>query len=100
MHAEMEAAALLRRNDALVMRNVRVDGRRTTVRLEQTYWDALDEVSRQARISRDALCGQIYAAGGGKRLTANLRLFLLNYYRRPAASSSGQAARATGPFAR
>lgn len=100
MHAELEATARLPCEDALVMRNVRVGGRRTTVRLEQTYWDALDEVSRQARMSRDALCGMVYDAGGGKRLTANLRLFLLNYYRRPSAAALGQVVAATPPPSR
>ena len=99
MNDSVDAVALLRRTDALVMRNIRVDGRRTTVRLEQGYWDALDDVGRSARMNRDALCAQIYAAGGGKRLTANLRLFLLNYFRTASKDGSAASAANNGPSA-
>lgn len=88
MSRMLEPTDLVHGDDEMVMRNLRVDGRRTTVRLEPAYWAALDEVCAAERISRDRLCDMIFAAAGRKRLTANLRLFLLNYFRVSSPSSA------------
>lgn len=83
----LERAALVRQDDEMVMRNLRVDGRRTTVRLEPAYWEALDHVCAEEQVSRDRLCDMVFEAAGRRRLTANLRLFLMNYFRaRPGSS--------------
>ena len=92
MSRMMQPADLVRRDDEMVMRNLRVDGRRTTVRLEPAYWEALDQICEAERMSRDRLCDMVFEAAGRRRLTANLRLFLLNYFRAGAAAAGEAAA--------
>lgn len=83
----LDRAALAAQDDEMVMRNLRVDGRRTTVRLEPAYWEALDDICAVEQISRDRLCDMVFEAAGRQRLTANLRLFMMNYFRwRPGSS--------------
>jgi len=81
MAQHLDHTALLAHDDAMVMRNLRVDGRRTTVRLEPAYWEALDQICAREQVSRDRLCDMVFEASGRRRLTANLRLFLMNYFR-------------------
>ncbi|MBK1666836.1 hypothetical protein CKO28_02105 [Rhodovibrio sodomensis] len=74
----------------LINRNVTVNGRRTSIRLEPEMWDALDEIAKResvrvsdvvSRIDRDRL-------GRGAGLTARVRVFVLGYFR-AAATESG-----------
>ena len=65
---------------ALVSRNVRVDGHRTSVRLEPDMWEALREICVREGTSIGAICSEVNrdrAAG----FTSALRVFILNYYR-------------------
>ena len=43
----------------LVTRNVRIGGRRTSLRLEPALWDALDEVCQREGLTRHQLCTRI-----------------------------------------
>lgn len=63
------------------MRNVRVDGRRTSVRLEQGFWLALDEIARREKTSINAICDRAASRRSGLGLTAALRLYALVYFR-------------------
>ena len=70
------------------MRNVRVAGRRTSVRLEQGYWDALDELARREKTSINDICDRASSHRNGLGLTAILRLYALIYFR-DAATENG-----------
>lgn len=63
------------------MRNVRVAGRRTSVRLEQGFWVALDEIARREKTSINAICDRAASRRNGLGLTAALRLYTLVYFR-------------------
>lgn len=63
------------------MRNVRVAGRRTSVRLEQGFWEALDEIARREKTSVNEICGKASDHRNGLGLTAALRLYTLIYFR-------------------
>lgn len=70
------------RDSALVLRNVTVKGRRTTIRLEPEMWDALAEIARQEGYTQTQLCTLI--ADGqppGLSFTASVRMFILTYFR-------------------
>jgi predicted DNA-binding ribbon-helix-helix protein len=64
---------------ALVNRNVIIDGRRTSIRLEPELWDALRLVSRMEGKSINQLCTAIArreAAGG---FTSAVRVYIVRY---------------------
>jgi len=63
------------------MRNVRVAGRRTSVRLEQGFWEALDEIARRQKTSINEICNMASDHRNGLGLTAALRLYALVYFR-------------------
>ena len=70
------------RDSALILRNVTVKGKRTTIRLEPEMWDALAEIARQEGYTQTQLCTRI--ADGqppGLSFTASVRMFILTYFR-------------------
>lgn len=72
----------------LVNRNIRIEGRRTSLRLEPTMWDALDEICHRETITRDQLCEMIYKFQHASTLTAAVRVFVVSYYRAAATEES------------
>jgi len=75
--------------------NVVVDGRRTSMRLEPTMWEAFEEIAARERMSINDICGEINrrletrerVAGrvpddGDVTLTSAVRTFLVSYFRR------------------
>ena len=83
----------------LVNRNVTIDGRRTSLRLEPIIWDALDEICHRESITRHRLCERIYKFKHASTLTAGVRVFIVNYYR-AAATEEGHASVGHGAMAR
>ncbi|MEX2296646.1 MAG: ribbon-helix-helix domain-containing protein [Dongiaceae bacterium] len=78
---------------ATAMRNVRVAGRRTSVRLEQGFWQALDEIARREKTDVNALCDYAAKQRFGLGLTAALRLYTLLYFRTATTEEGHVAAR-------
>ena len=74
----------------LVIRNVTIEGRRTSLRLDPIMWDALDEICHRETITRNRLCETIYKFKHASTLTAAIRVFVVNYYR-AAATEEGHA---------
>lgn len=66
----------------VIRRNVRIRGRRTTIKLETGMWDALDEISTETGRSFEAICDEIAKTRDvTENFTSELRLFILDYYR-------------------
>jgi predicted DNA-binding ribbon-helix-helix protein len=76
--------------NTLSNRNVTVNGRRTSMRLEQEMWDALREICRREDMTVHELCSLIDDRRGMSSLTAATRVFILMYYR-AAATDEGHA---------
>ncbi len=74
----------------LVNRNVTIDGRRTSLRLEPAMWDALEEICRREDMSQHELCAMIDQRRRASSLTAAIRVFIINYFR-AAATEEGHA---------
>jgi predicted DNA-binding ribbon-helix-helix protein len=75
-----------RRSDStLVNRNVWVGERRTSLRLEPTMWQALDEVAALTGVTIHRICTLVDQRRRESSLTAAIRVFLLTYYRAAAA---------------
>ena len=83
----------------LVNRNVTIDGRRTSLRLEPAMWNALDEICHREISTRNQLCEMIYKFKHASTLTAAVRVFVVNYYR-AAATEEGHASVGHGAMLR
>jgi len=62
-------------------RNVVVSGRRTSMRLETSLWDALEEIARREGGSVNDLCDKIDACRDGLSLTGAVRAAMVSYFR-------------------
>lgn len=77
-------------NSRLQSRNVTVDGHRTSLRLEQDLWEALEEVCGREDLNIHELCTLIEQRRSGSSRTAAVRAFVLGYFRE-AASDTGHS---------
>ena len=69
----------------LVGRNIRVNGRRTSARLEPSMWTAFYDIARREGRTVDDIATEIARLKGPKTsLTAALRVFVMAYYREAA----------------
>jgi predicted DNA-binding ribbon-helix-helix protein len=81
----------------LVSRNVTVNGRRTSLRLEPEMWDALEEMAKRENIRISDLIGRIDRQHQGRGLTARVRVAILGYFR-AAATENGHMNAGHGLF--
>lgn len=79
----------------LINRNVSLGGRRTSFRLEQGMWDALDEICHREAVGLGALFEQLDQRRRESSLTAAIRVYILIYYR-AATTEVGHAAAGHG----
>ena len=91
----LEAAA----QSGLINRNVTVNGRRTSIRLEPEMWDALAEIAKRENVSVSDVVSRIdrNARHRGSGLTARVRVFVLGYFR-AAATEQGHMNAGHGLF--
>lgn len=82
----------------LLIRNITITGRRTSVRLEPEMWQALRQIALRERCTVHDICTLVHL---GKRattsLTAAIRVFLMLYYR-AAATEDGHRRAGHGDF--
>ncbi|MBP7252282.1 MAG: ribbon-helix-helix domain-containing protein [Alphaproteobacteria bacterium] len=62
-------------------RNIRLDGKRTSIRLETALWEALEDIGEREAKSIGELCAIIAERKTGTNLTASVRLFIIAYFR-------------------
>ena len=72
----------------LILKNIRIGNHRTSIRLEPTMWEALDDVCRRERVTLNDVCTKIASVCEGS-LTSAIRAFLIDYYRGIAAREGG-----------
>lgn len=67
---------------SLVSRNVRVMGRRTSIRLEPEMWQALKEIAKREECTPHDLCSIVsLRKKSNTSLTAAIRVFLMLYFK-------------------
>ena len=77
----------------LVSRNITVNGRRTSVRLEPEMWQALREIAKRERCTIHDICTLISMRKNSKTsLTAAIRVFLMLYFRAASTEEGHQKA--------
>jgi predicted DNA-binding ribbon-helix-helix protein len=74
----------------LVSRNITLQDRRTSMRLEPAMWDALDEICRREGRTIHELCTMVDRQRRESKLTAAIRVFVMAYYR-AASTDAGHA---------
>jgi len=67
------------RRSALVLRNISVHGRRTSIRLEPEIWDGLAEICRREYCTTQDVCSFVADHRHGS-LASSLRVFILGYF--------------------
>jgi predicted DNA-binding ribbon-helix-helix protein len=88
---KQEHRAAANTGPGLISRNVTVRGRRTSMRLEASMWEALTEICRRERVRAADICTRVATAKSpALTLTAALRVFIANYFR-DAATEDGHA---------
>ncbi len=65
----------------LICKNVIVNGRRTSMRLDRETWISLADICSRERINIHDLCSRIDSAKGKSGLSSATRLFVLIYFR-------------------
>lgn len=70
------------RPDTPSCRNIRIHGRRTSIRLDDNMWNALNEITSLEGCSIHDICAIVHdEKAKSVGFTAALRVFLLHYYR-------------------
>jgi len=65
----------------LISRNVTVNRRRTSLRLEKATWAALDQICECEKATVHELCSMIESVRFGSSRTATVRAFIVTYFR-------------------
>lgn len=66
---------------SLALHNIVVEGRRTSVRLEASMWEGLQDIARRRRMTLNDLVTEIERNRDTPGLTAAIRVYIVNYYR-------------------
>jgi predicted DNA-binding ribbon-helix-helix protein len=65
----------------VIKRSIMLAGHKTSVSLEDAFWQGLKEIAGRRKTSGSALIGQIDAQRGDGNLSSAIRLFVLGYFR-------------------
>ena len=71
----------------LVIRNIVVRGKRTSVRLEPEMWEALQEIVQMQGLTINQLVTQLNRRRSDSSLTSTIRVYIVEFYR----SAAGDA---------
>jgi predicted DNA-binding ribbon-helix-helix protein len=75
----------------VVKRSVTISGHKTSVTLEDVFWEGLHEIAEDRRVPVKSLLGEIDLNRPAANLSSHIRLFVLDYYR-SRSRAPGQAA--------
>lgn len=97
MHTENHETTVEQKS-TLVSRNITIQGRRTSVRLEPEMWTALSEVAKREKCSTHEVCSLVsLRKKENTSLTAAIRVFIMLYFR-AASTESGHERAGHGNF--
>lgn len=65
----------------VIKRSVSIAGHRTSITLEEPFWEILREMAERDSLSIQRLIGQIDAERGDQNLSSAIRVFVLNSVR-------------------
>ncbi len=70
-------------------RNIVVNGQRTSMRLEVEFWEALDAICERQGMTVNQICTLVSRKRGTASLTASVRVYVINYFRKAAVQQPG-----------
>ena len=66
----------------LITKNIKIFGKRSSIRLEPEMWDAFDDIAERENCSDNDICSLVYfLKKPGTSMTAAIRVFIMLYYR-------------------
>lgn len=65
---------------AVIKRSLAIGGRKTSVSLENEFWDGLREIARREKTTRSELVRRIYRDRKTINLSSAIRVFVFNYF--------------------
>jgi predicted DNA-binding ribbon-helix-helix protein len=75
---------------AVVKRSIVVDGHKTSVSLEDSFWNALKEIARGSELTLSGLVSKIDSGRANGNLSSTLRVFVLHHFRGGQPNGHGQ----------
>lgn len=69
------------RTFAVVKRSVIIDGHKTSVSLEDAFWDGLKEIALRQGVSLSVLIARIHTGRDTANLSSAIRLYVLDHFR-------------------
>ena len=72
----------------VVKRSIVVAGHKTSVSLEDAFWESLRDIAKARRVTLSELVGGIDTAREHGNLSSALRLFVLDHYQKRATSDA------------
>ncbi|MGB7857390.1 MAG: ribbon-helix-helix domain-containing protein [Pseudolabrys sp.] len=67
----------------VIKRSILINGRRTSVSLENEFWEGLHEIADRRMIAHSTLVEQIDQERDNINLSSAIRVFVFNYFRTP-----------------
>ena len=83
---------------AIVKRSIVIAGHKTSVSLEDEFWNGLKEIARDQRATLSNLVGDVDTRRQHGNLSSTIRLFVLDHYRARMAALAADGAAADGPL--
>jgi predicted DNA-binding ribbon-helix-helix protein len=68
-------------NSTVRKRSLILKGHKTSVSLEDAFWNALKDIAQEQRVSASQLAARIDASREDHNLSSAIRLFVLEHYR-------------------
>jgi predicted DNA-binding ribbon-helix-helix protein len=75
----------------IVKRSISIAGHRTSISLEEPFWEVLRSIATSRGTSVQALVGRIDAGRGEQNLSSAIRVFVLQTIRGGGEASSGES---------
>lgn len=74
----------------MVIKNIKVNGKRTSVRIEEHLWDAFQDVCARERMGADQVATMIWEnKTHSTTLVGAIRVFIMAYYRLASGDTGG-----------
>jgi predicted DNA-binding ribbon-helix-helix protein len=64
----------------LKKRSIVINGRKTSISLEKSFWRSLRQIARLRQVTISDLIASLDAERGDNNLSSVIRIFILNYY--------------------
>ena len=74
----------------VIKRSILINGRKTSVSLENEFWDALHDVADRRNVALSSLVKQIDRDRDNINLSSAIRVFVLNHFRPPSNGKEGK----------